>query len=115
MINRAAPAQHRGAVLSALYLLAYLSMGMVALSLGFVATGWGLHLATDLGVGIIAILSLATLVLATIYMPSLPSGACLRWFQPVRSTMPEAPKLYHTPAFPNSRRVHQSSRQAASH
>jgi hypothetical protein len=75
VINTAAPAQHRGAVLSALYLLAYLSMGMVAISLGIVATGWGLRLATDLGAGVIALLSLATLALATAMRPStaLPS------------------------------------------
>ena len=70
VINTAAPAQHRGAVLSALYLLAYLSMGMVAISLGIVATGWGLRLATDLGVGVIALLSLATLALASAMRPS---------------------------------------------
>jgi hypothetical protein len=75
VINKAAPAQHPGAVLSALYLLAYLSMGMVAISLGIVATGWGLRLATDLGAGVIALLSLATLALATAMRPStaLPS------------------------------------------
>jgi hypothetical protein len=75
VINTAATAQHRGAVLSALYLLAYLSMGMVAISLGIVATGWGLRLATDLGVGVIALLSLATLAFATAMRPStaLPS------------------------------------------
>ena len=83
VINTAAPAQHRGAVLSALYLLAYLSLGMVAISLGIVATGWGLHLATDLGAGIIALLSLATLALASAMRPSTcptvplaPASAC---------------------------------------
>jgi glutathione S-transferase len=108
VINTAAPAPQRGAVLSALYLLAYLSMGMVAISLGIVATGWGLRLATDLGAGVIALLSLATLALATAMRPStaLPSPwRRLRLFQPVRSTMPEALKLYHAPASPNSRRV----------
>ena len=70
VINTAAPAQHRGAVLSALYLLAYLSMGMVAISLGIVATGWGLRLATDLGAGVIALLSVATLAFATAIRPS---------------------------------------------
>jgi hypothetical protein len=83
VINTAAPAQQRGAVLSALYLLAYLSMGMVAISLGIVATGWGLRLATDLGTGVIALLSLATLALATAMRPSTwppfpaaPASAC---------------------------------------
>jgi MFS family permease len=83
VINTAAPAPQRGAVLSALYLLAYLSMGMVAISLGIVATGWGLRLATDLGAGVIALLSLATLALATAMRPSTcppfplaPASAC---------------------------------------
>jgi hypothetical protein len=83
VINTAAPAQHRGAVLSALYLLAYLSLGMVAISLGIVATGWGLRLATDLGAGVIALLSLATLALATAMRPFMcppfplaPASAC---------------------------------------
>ncbi len=64
VINAATPAHHRGGVLSALYLLAYLSMGGVALLLGAVATAQGLELAVDLGAGVIALLSLATLVLA---------------------------------------------------
>jgi hypothetical protein len=64
VINAAAPAHHRGGVLSALFLLAYLSMGAVALVLGAVATARGLDLAVDLGAGAIAALSLVTLVLA---------------------------------------------------
>ena len=64
VINRAAPADRRGGVLSALYLLAYLSMAAVALGLGAVATAKGLGLAVELGTGAIAALSLATLLLA---------------------------------------------------
>ena len=64
VLDAAAPAQHRGGVLSALYLLAYLSMGSVALLLGAVATARGLGMAVDLGAGAIALLSLATLTLA---------------------------------------------------
>jgi hypothetical protein len=64
LINRAAPTHHRGGVLSALYLVAYLSLGTVALVLGAVATARGLDLAVDLGAGAIAALSLATLILA---------------------------------------------------
>jgi predicted MFS family arabinose efflux permease len=72
-INRAGPAEHRGGVLSALYLLAYLSLGVVALVLGVVATDWGLGLAIDLGAGVIALLSGLTIVL----VGSMPkSGAC---------------------------------------
>jgi predicted MFS family arabinose efflux permease len=64
VINAAAPAHHRGGVLSAVYLLAYLSISTVALVLGVVATARGLRLAVELGAGAIAVLSLATLVLA---------------------------------------------------
>jgi len=60
VINGAAPAQQRGEVLSALYLVAYLSLGAVALFLGVAATAWGLSVAVDLGAGAIALLSLAT-------------------------------------------------------
>jgi hypothetical protein len=69
LINAAAPAQHRGGVLSALYLLAYLSLGVVALVLGEVATLWGLALAVDLGAVAIGLLSLATLILLLRYKP----------------------------------------------
>lgn len=55
---------HRGAVFSALYLVGYLSMGVLALMLGVVATAWGLGLAIYLGAAAIAIVNLMTLVLA---------------------------------------------------
>jgi predicted MFS family arabinose efflux permease len=55
---------HRGAVFSALYLVGYLSMGVLALVLGVVATAWGLGLAIYLGAAAIAIVNLVTLVLA---------------------------------------------------
>ena len=48
-------------MLSALYLFAYLSLGIVALVLGAVATQRGLGLAVDLGAGIITLLSLVTI------------------------------------------------------
>jgi MFS family permease len=70
VINAAAPPQQRGGVLSALYLLAYLSMGMVAIILGIVATDWGFRLAVDLGAGVIALLSVATLAFARV----IPAG-----------------------------------------
>jgi len=59
-------------VLSALYLLAYLSMGVVAIILGIVATDWRFRLAIDLGAGVIAVLSVATLALAS----AIPASAC---------------------------------------
>jgi len=61
LLAGAVPARHRGGVLSALYLFAYLSMGMVALGLGVVATERGLGLAVDLGAAAITLLSLGTL------------------------------------------------------
>ncbi|MEA3135717.1 MAG: hypothetical protein QOG17_3563 [Gammaproteobacteria bacterium] len=63
MINSAAPATHRGGVLSAIYLLAYISLGAVSLLLGAVATARGLSFAVDLGAGVIALLSLITVAL----------------------------------------------------
>ncbi|MNS64607.1 multidrug resistance protein D [compost metagenome] len=63
LINGLPHAQHRGGVLSTLYLFAYLSLGVVALGLGVVATHEGLGLAVDLGAGVIALLSLATIAL----------------------------------------------------
>jgi predicted MFS family arabinose efflux permease len=60
LINGVAPAQHRGGVLSALYLFAYLSLGIVSLILGVVATRWQLGLAVDLGAGVIVLLSFTT-------------------------------------------------------
>jgi hypothetical protein len=64
VINAAAPSDQRGGVLSAVYLLSYLSMGATAIVLGALATAGSLALAVDLGAGVIAILSLATLLLA---------------------------------------------------
>jgi hypothetical protein len=48
------------------YLFAYLSLGVVALVLGAVATQRGLGLAVDLGAGIITLLSLATIGLLAV-------------------------------------------------
>ncbi len=42
VISAAAPVNHRGGILSALYLLGYLSMGTLALVLGAIATTGGL-------------------------------------------------------------------------
>lgn len=60
LINANAPAHHRGATLSALFLIAYLLQGAIALLLGAVATRWGLEASVDLGVpGLMAINILA--------------------------------------------------------
>jgi hypothetical protein len=62
-INSAAPAEHRGGVLSAIYLLAYVSLGAISLLLGAVATAHGLSFAVNLGAGVIALFSVITVVL----------------------------------------------------
>jgi len=61
LLGGVVPARHRGGVLSALYLFAYLSMGIVALGLGVVATERGLGLAVDLGAAAITLLSIGTI------------------------------------------------------
>jgi predicted MFS family arabinose efflux permease len=70
VINAAAPAHRRGGILSALYLLGYLSMGALAILLGAIATTWGLSLAVDLGAASIILVNVATLVL----VPMTPSA-----------------------------------------
>ena len=66
VISAAAPERNRGSILSALYLLGYLSMGALALVLGAVATTQGLGFAVDLGALAIVLMNVATLVLAMI-------------------------------------------------
>jgi len=65
LISMAAAETNRGSILSALYLLGYLSMGALALVLGAIATTRGLSLAVDLGAATIILTNVATLVLAT--------------------------------------------------
>ena len=68
LINDAVPTERRGGVLSAPYLFAYLSLGIVALVLGAVVTQRGRGLAVDLGAALITLLSLATTtLLATLW------------------------------------------------
>ena len=62
-INSVAPAEHRGGVLSTIYLLAYVSLGAVSLLLGAVATAHGLGFAVNLGAGVIALFSVITVAL----------------------------------------------------
>jgi MFS family permease len=64
LINAVAPENRRGGILSALYLLGYLSMGALALVLGAIATTRGLGLAVDLGAVAIILTNISTLVLA---------------------------------------------------
>ncbi len=64
LINANAPASHRAGTLSAIYLVAFLTMGVFALALGAAATAWGLDAAIDLGSPAIALLGIAASVLA---------------------------------------------------
>jgi hypothetical protein len=65
VISAVAPERHRGGILSALYLLGYLSMGALALILGTIATAHGLDVAVDLGAAAIILMNFSTLILAT--------------------------------------------------
>jgi predicted MFS family arabinose efflux permease len=62
-----APAHHRGATVSAVYLVAYILQGATALTLGVVATASGLSTALVLGVTVIGTLALLVLA-ATLLM-----------------------------------------------
>jgi MFS family permease len=64
LINANAPVDHRGGVLSALYLVAFAMQAVIVLLLGAAATTWGLGVAVDLGAVAIAVLSVCTIVLA---------------------------------------------------
>jgi hypothetical protein len=64
LINAHAPPQHRGGTLSAIYLIGYLMMGAIALTLGVTATHHGLAVALGLGASGIGALSIAAAVLA---------------------------------------------------
>jgi hypothetical protein len=73
VISAAAPANHRGGILSALYLLGYLSMGALALLLGAIATMWGLSVAVDLGAAAILLMNVATLAVVALSTQSFAS------------------------------------------
>ncbi|WP_345801363.1 MFS transporter [Microbacterium sp. AZCO] len=64
LINRAAPAQHRGATLSLLYLFSYLGQAIAAIGAGALATSIGLPSAVEVAAPVLGILCLAVLVLA---------------------------------------------------
>ena len=59
LVNAHAPPAHRAGTLSTIYLVGYLAMGATALSLGVVATHWGLRLALEIGASGIAAVALA--------------------------------------------------------
>ena len=58
VINQCAPDHHRAATLSAIYLIGYLLMGAIAMSIGVAATHWGLKSAIEYGAPAVALLGL---------------------------------------------------------
>lgn len=66
LINRAAPAQHRGATLSVLYLFAYLLQALTAIGAGALATAVGLGPAVDIMAPVLGVLCAAVLVISII-------------------------------------------------
>ncbi|MCU1582129.1 MAG: hypothetical protein QOD27_1937 [Microbacteriaceae bacterium] len=66
LANRHAPAHHRAQMLSAVYLVAYLSQGLVAVALGLSATAIGLAPAVDIWAPVIAGICIAASLVAII-------------------------------------------------
>jgi len=64
LVNAHAPAENRAGAISAAYLVGYLLMGAIAVSLGMAATAWGLARALEIGAPILAVLALAGAALA---------------------------------------------------
>jgi MFS family permease len=64
MITGSAPAHHRGAVISAAYVIGYVVQAVAALGLGAIATGFGLLTAIEVGAPFLVALAIAALILA---------------------------------------------------
>jgi MFS family permease len=64
IVSANAPAHHRAGTLSAVYLVAYLFQGVIAIYLGAIATASGLQYALELGAVIIGTFSLVAVVLS---------------------------------------------------
>jgi MFS family permease len=67
LINANTPVHHRGGTLSALFLVAYLTQGVIAQLLGLAATKWGLGIAINLGAMLLGGLGLCSALLATAF------------------------------------------------
>ncbi|WP_310700378.1 MFS transporter [Paraburkholderia sp. USG1] len=74
LLVEAMSAEQRGATLSAIYLIAYLFQGAVALSLGVLATAHGLSTAVYAGAPVVAALSLAGLFLCSRLEPRISTA-----------------------------------------
>ncbi|MBO0985715.1 MFS transporter [Rathayibacter sp. SD072] len=64
LVGQAAPAEHRGSMISAVYLVSYLGQAAVAIAAGALATSLGLELALDLVAPVVAVLCVAAGVVA---------------------------------------------------
>jgi MFS family permease len=71
LVNRHAPVHHRAGMFSAGYLVGYLSQGVVAVSLGVIATDVGIGTAVDIGTAVLSVVFVTSLVLtATMREPA---------------------------------------------
>ncbi|MCS5732201.1 MFS transporter [Herbiconiux daphne] len=68
LVNRTAPAHHRGATLSMLYLFSYLLQAITAIGAGALATAAGLAPAVDILAPIVGVLAVAAIVFATVHL-----------------------------------------------
>jgi MFS family permease len=66
IVNQHAPSHHRAGMFSAGYLLGYVAQGLIAVSLGVVATDIGLRTAVDVGAIALAAVFLTSLALAAV-------------------------------------------------
>lgn len=71
LINRTAPAHHRGATLSLLYLFSYLLQAAVAIGAGALATALGLEESVEIVAPVLGLVCLAVLVLLAVERVSL--------------------------------------------
>lgn len=71
LINRTAPAHHRGATLSLLYLFSYLLQATVAIGAGALATALGLEESVEIVAPVLGLVCLAVLVLLAVERVSL--------------------------------------------
>jgi hypothetical protein len=68
LVNRAAPAHHRGATLSMLYLFSYLLQAVTAIGAGALATSIGLAPAVDVLAPLVGLLAIASIALAATHL-----------------------------------------------
>ncbi|WP_022885615.1 MFS transporter [Glaciibacter superstes] len=67
LVNQHAPSRHRAATLSAVYLVAYLAQGIIAVAVGVVATSVGLRVAIDVAAPVLVLLCLVTSGVAIVF------------------------------------------------